>query len=142
MKLYKSILLLVIVTAGIKDVYAEEARASFERLMDVDYSFFMTSAKLPWGVDPFQKEPGFAKVPKIEDKFELTGIFYSKDQPMAVVNGRSVGTGDIVGDRKVEEIGENYVILKKHDSAIELNLPPVINSEFENDSDGDDEVEQ
>ena len=106
-------------------VQSLKAKAPFEHLVDVDYSFFMTKTKLPWGVDPFLKEPGFAKVPLSEEKFELNGIIYSKNAPMAIVNGKSVGTGDHAGERFVEEIGENYVILKKQDSEIELNLPPL-----------------
>jgi hypothetical protein len=102
-----------------------KVKAPFEHLVDVDYSFLMTKTKLPWGVDPFLKEPGFAKVQISEEKFELNGIIYSKNAPMAIVNGKSVGIGDHVGERLVEEIGENYVILKKQDSEIELNLPPL-----------------
>lgn len=117
----------------------DELRTPFEHLIDVDYSFFMTKAKLPWGIDPFQKEPGFAKVPAVDEKYVLEGILYSKDEPMAIVNGKSVGAGDVVGDRHVEEIGENYVILKKQGSEIELNLPPLRNPASEDDSDDDDE---
>jgi hypothetical protein len=113
--------------------------SQFEHMVDVDYSFFLTNAKIPWGVDPFLKEPGFAKVPAVQEKFVLEGIFYSKDEPLAIVNGKSVGTGDLVGDRHVEEIGENYVILKKQDSEIELNLPPVRDPASEADSDDEDE---
>lgn len=118
---------------------AQANAEGFERLIEVDYSFFMTKAKLPWGVDPFLKEPGFVKIQSVEEKFVLTGIFYSKDQPMAIVNGISVGTGDQVGDRKVEEIGENYIILKKQNSEIELNLPPLREpASDETDDEGDE----
>ena len=112
---------------------------NFEHLIDVDYSFFMTKTKLPWGVDPFEKEPGFAKVESVEEKFTLSGILYSKDEPMAIVNGESVITGDLIGDRRVKEIGENYVILKKQDSEIELNLPPLREPASEDVDDDDEE---
>jgi len=102
-----------------------QPQAPFAHLVDVDYGFFMTKTKLPWGIDPFQKEPGFAKVPPVAEKLVLTGILFSKDQPSAIINGKSVGPGDLVGDRHVQEIGENYVILKKLDSEIELNLTPL-----------------
>jgi hypothetical protein len=113
---------------------------SFERLVDIDYGFFVTKTKIPWGVDPFQKEPGFAKVDSPREKFVLTGILYSKDEPVAIVNGISLKIGDLVGDRHVTEIGENFVILKKQDSEIELNLPPVQDPASDADSDdGEDE---
>ena len=137
-KIYQLIILFLFFNP-LKIIYAEELLKPFEHLVEVDYSFFMTKAKLPWGVDPFQKEPGFAKVPKVEEKFELTGVFYSKDQPIAIVNGISLGTGDFVGDRRVVEIGENYVILKKQGSEIELSLPPVSDPEHVSDDDEEEE---
>ena len=115
----------LITSQSFAQVQSLKLKAPFEHLVDVDYSFFMTKTKLPWGVDPFLKEPGFAKVPLSEEKLELNGIIYSKNAPMAIVNGKSVSLGDHVGERVVEEIGENYVILKKQDSEIELNLPPL-----------------
>ena len=118
---------------------SEEIKVPFEHLIDVDYSFFMTKAKLPWGVDPFLKEPGFAKVQSVDEKFVLNGILYDKDEPMAIVNGKSVSPGDLVGDRHVEEIGENFVILKKQGSEIELNLPPLRDPASDEDSDDDEE---
>lgn len=131
MKNFK-MLIIAFVWFGVTASAVEEQKAAapattqhFERLIDVDYSFFMTKAKLPWGVDPFMKEPGYAKVPTVEEKFELSGILYSKDEQIAIINGKSVQTGDQVGDRQVEEIGSNFVILRKQGSEIELNLPPV-----------------
>ena len=58
---------------------------------------------------------------------------------MAIVNGESVITGDLIGDRRVKEIGENYVILKKQDSEIELNLPPLREPASEDVDDDDEE---
>ena len=130
---------IIFVLFQIANANADELRPPFERLVDVDYSFFMTKAKLPWGVDPFQKEPGFSKVQSVEEKFVLNGILYSKDEPIAIVNGKSVGAGDMVGDRHVEEIGENFVILKKQGSEIELNLPPLRDPASDDDSDDDEE---
>ena len=98
---------------------------TFEPIADIDLGFLMTNPKLPWGVDPFLKEPGFAQIPSTKENFKLGGIMYEKTSPMAVVNGKTVHEGDVVEDRLIEEIGENYVILKKHNSEIELNFPPL-----------------
>ena len=130
--------ILIGLTARAADVH----KTSFEHLIDVDYSFMMTKAKRPWGIDPFLKEPGFAKVAPDVDKFELGGIFYSKEEPMAIINGESVGVGDVVGDRHVEDIGENYVILKKQGSEIELNLPALREPASADDADDDEEDEK
>ncbi len=112
---------------------------SFEVITDIDLGFFLTNPKLPWGDDPFLKEPGFALVAPSNEKFILGGIAYTKSNPMAVVNGKTVHTGDQVGDRKIAEIGDNYVILKKHNSEIEINLPPLRDDDEDADSDEDEE---
>ena len=111
--------------ALIHSAQAKESKPVFRHLVDVDYAFFLTRAKLPWGIDPFIKEPGFAKIKPADEKFELNGILYSKDHPMAIINGKSLGVGSFVGERSLIEIGENYVILKKEESEIEINLPPL-----------------
>ncbi len=98
---------------------------AFDLITDMDVGYLLVNPKLPWGVDPFLKEPGFATIPEVKDKFKLGGIMYDKSQPMAVVNGKSVHVGDFVEDRMIERIGENYVILKKQSSEIEISLPPI-----------------
>ena len=98
---------------------------AFESIKEVDLNYFLNPPKLPWGVDPFLKSPGFALMPPADEKFVLNGVFYSRTSPMAIVNGKSVKIGDMVGDRQVEEIGENFVILRRDDSELEINLPPV-----------------
>ena len=92
---------------------------------NIDLSYFLNPPKLPWGVDPFLKSPGFAEVKTTEEKFVLNGVFFSEDSPSASINGKLVKTGDLIGDRHVEEIGENFVILRKQDSEIEINMPPL-----------------
>ena len=117
-------------------VTSKPADTAFETISDVDYSFLLTNPKLPWGNDPFRKEPGFVSMPNSGDTFSLSGIVYSKNIPMAVINGKIVKEGDRVSDRRVSLIGDNFVILKKNDSEIELSLPPIL------ESDSDDEEDQ
>jgi hypothetical protein len=50
---------------------------------------------------------------------------FSKHSPSAVVNGKMVQEGDLIGSRIVKRIGANYVILKRKQSEIELTLPPI-----------------
>ena len=100
----------------------------FESIKEVDLNYFLNPPKLPWGVDPFLKSPGFAQVPATDEKYVLNGVFYSRANPMAIVNGKSVKNGDLIGDRLVQEIGENFVILRRDDSEVEINLPPAAKS--------------
>lgn len=95
----------------------------FEMIYDLDLSYFLVNPKLPWAGDPFEKYPGFAPVIEGGEKFALTGIIYNSDSPVAIINTQTVRIGDAVGSRVVCDIGENYVILKRGGSEIELNLP-------------------
>jgi hypothetical protein len=97
----------------------------FDVISDVDYGFIMGQPKIPWGEDPFLRIPGFAPVPSSEEKFTLGGVMFSKHSPSAVVNGKMVQEGDLIGSRVVKRIGANYVILKRKQSEIELTLPPI-----------------
>ena len=123
---------------------AHAGDTSFEVLSDMDLGFLLSHPKMPWGEDPFIMDPGYAQVPSTEDKFTLNGIFFTKNDPMAVVNGKTVHEGDLVGDRRISEIGVNYVILKKRNSEIELTLPPLVdeNAERKPGSDLDDSLEE
>jgi hypothetical protein len=135
MKVFSSfVFMLILFSTPIVAASADETGTNnFEVTNNVDLKFFLNPPKLPWGVDPFLKEPGFAEVKRVDEPFVLNGIFYSENTPTAIVNGKKVKTGDLVGDRRVEEIGENFVILKKKNSEIEINLPPLAEeSENEN----------
>jgi type II secretory pathway component PulC len=116
---------------------AKSKEAAFETISEVDFSYFLTNPKLPWGQDPFHKQPGFVSMPQAEENLNLSGIVYSKNIPMAVINGKIVKEGDRVNDRKVSLIGDNFVILKKKDSEIELSLPPIVDDGSENEEDGE-----
>ena len=97
--------------------------STFEGMVDVELSHFVGPPKLPWGTDPFLKIPGFYFAKADTEKFILNGVFYNESGSLALINGKSVREGDYIGDRIVEEIGENFVILRKDGSEIEINLP-------------------
>ena len=78
-----------------------------------------------WGNDPFLKGPGYVKISVEPPVYTLNGIAYSEEDPIAVVNGKTVHVGETVGERWVSEIGENFVLLKKGASELEINLPPI-----------------
>jgi hypothetical protein len=109
--------------AGMESVPAAEK--DFEVISEVDYGFIMGQPKIPWGEDPFLRVPGYATVPSVVEKFTLGGIMFSKQNPAALVNGKMVQEGDWIGSRVVKRIGQNFVILKRKESEIELTIPPV-----------------
>lgn len=102
----------------------------FQVLTDQDYNFFMTNPKIPWGNDPFESEPGYlGGVIDQPENYQLGGIVYSSEDPLAIIDGETVRVGDLVGKgrRKVKKIGKNYVILSNRFSEMELTLPPFEN---------------
>ena len=131
------LVIFVILLVVARPAFPEEAK-TLDVISDVDLGFILGQPKIPWGEDPFLKLPGFAEVPSVDEKFTLTGIIFSPRSPSAVVNGKMVQEGDLIGSRIVKRIGENYVILKKKNSEIELALPPLVD-EFPDDGADDEE---
>jgi len=124
---------------GLTTPEVHSGEKDFDVISDVDFGFIMGQPRIPWGEDPFLKMPGFASVPSVDEKFTLGGIIFSKHNPSAVVNGKVVQEGDLIGTRIVKRIGENYVILKRKNSEIELALPP-LTDEFPDE--GQDDAEE
>ena len=118
----------------------EKDERGFEVISEVDFGFLLTQPRFPWGEDPFLRKPGFAEVPKDQEKFTLSGILFGQRFPLAVVNGKKVEEGDRIGSRLVKQIGPNFVILAGKNSEIELTLPPL--QEEIPDGDADDEDEE
>jgi hypothetical protein len=54
--------------------------------------------------------------------FKLSGIIYSPDKPVAIVNGKTVSIGELIGEAKVSNIKEGSVELSFHDETIILTL--------------------
>ncbi len=49
------------------------------------------------------------------DALVITGIVFSKDDPMAVINGQIVRPGDTVGSAKVLGIGKDFIVFEEKD---------------------------
>jgi hypothetical protein len=77
-----------------------------------------------WGKDPFNnplagRAPARAeRGPEARGK-GLTGIIYSKDIRLAIINGEALREGGSVGDRKLVSIGERSVKLKNAVGGVE-----------------------
>lgn len=77
-----------------------------------------------WGRDPFTN-PLAGRTPVRRERGPddrgkgLTGIIYSKDIRLAIINGEALSEGGSIGERKVESIGEQSVKLKNAAGATE-----------------------
>lgn len=69
-------------------------------------------------------------VPKIQPileqiktpEFELTGIAYTDNEPMAVINGAVYSEGELVNGARVVKITNKTVLLEKEGNSIELTV--------------------
>ena len=78
---------------------------------------FDSIAALPWGDDPFRMHSAAAgptAAAPTQVSWVVSGIVYSEDNPLAVVNSRTVKVGDIVDEATVVAISRSAVTLEKH----------------------------
>ena len=67
-----------------------------------------------------------AKAAMASDKYvSLTGIFYSQDNPMAIVEGEIVHEGDTIGDVKVLKIHKDRVEFEKSGRTWNQGMPAI-----------------
>jgi hypothetical protein len=96
-----------------------------EAISDIDPALPKDLPALSWNKDPFQRTPGFSKVTETPEKEpKLNAIIYSVENPSAIINGEVLSPGEYVYNRKLLEVGRNYVLLQADNSIIELTLPP------------------
>lgn len=91
----------------------------------VEYDFLKSFPQLSWGKDPFLRKPGVSNNSKSDRRldFNLSGVIFDEESPVAIINGRLVRRGDLLNDgSRVAIIGKNYVVLEKGSSLIELPL--------------------
>ena len=67
-----------------------------------------------------------AKAAMVSDKYvSLTGIFYSQDNPMAIVEGQIAHEGDTIGDVKVLKIHKDRVEFEKSGRTWNQSMPTI-----------------
>lgn len=77
--------------------------------------YFWPSARNFWST---------ANAAVVKDKdISLTGIFYSQDNPMAIVDGQIVHEGDTIGDVKVFKINKDKVEFQKSGRTWSQSMP-------------------
>jgi hypothetical protein len=69
-----------------------------------------------WGRDPFTSplagKPSVSKAPERAGRGAgLTGIIYSADVRLAIINGEALREGSMVGDKKIVDIRKQSVVL-------------------------------
>lgn len=79
---------------------------------------------LPWGGDPFRAKPKTKRTTNHRQtiSYELSGIIYSPDYPLAVINRKTVGVGDKVGNARVKTIEKTKVILDHNGTELTLTV--------------------
>lgn len=85
----------------------------------------------PWGNDPFRTQTGRQNVsPTVPNadrsapSWKLSGIVYSEDDPLAIVNNRSVRVGDRINGATVVDINRREVTLDAGGSRVTLRVTP------------------
>lgn len=78
---------------------------------------------LKWGSDPFRIPTKTQEVQVQQNiNWNLSGIVYSSDNPMAIINATTVSVGDTVDNARVVKINRKMVILDYKGSQITLTV--------------------
>ena len=108
-----------------------QSETSLEAISDIDIKFLARLPKMPWAKDPFLRRPGYAVWDDAETKLTLEAIVRrSESEATAIINGEELSSGEVIKGRTVEQIGPNFVLLRKGESLRELVLPPVEEGEY------------
>ncbi|MEA3296536.1 MAG: general secretion pathway protein GspB [candidate division Zixibacteria bacterium] len=79
-----------------------------------------------WGNDPFQAGIPTATQPENKNAasplWVLSGIVFSLHSPMAIINQKTVRSGDTVDNAEVVSIEQNYVVLRYKEESFRLTV--------------------
>ena len=90
----------------------------------IDKSFNVADMKLKeWGTDPFKAgNRKKAKNKTIQKVWKLSGIVFNDTNPLAIINGKSIGVGDIIEGAKVLKIERKRVVIEYSGNSISLRV--------------------
>lgn len=95
--------------------------ATFAR---IDKTINVADMKLKgWGSDPFRarnKKTANKKAPK--KVWKLSGIVFNDFNPLAIINGKSIGVGDMIDGAKVVKIERKKVVIEYAGNSISLSV--------------------
>jgi hypothetical protein len=108
--------------ASIRTASAQQAAASRTALMPAATREVpgASDKDAEWGRDPFSGKVYSAQGQPM--KFKLTGILWDAQEPQAIVNGKIVELGDLLGNYLVVKIGKDTVTLNDGSKDFELKL--------------------
>ena len=95
-----------------------------QTLSDVKVEHLKNELSFPWSKDPFLKASGKNSPATKPDPLVLGAVLYDANRPIALINGIAVEKGDRFENKRVVEVGRNYVVLEESDSLLELVIPP------------------
>ncbi len=78
----------------------------------------------PWGKDPFRVRgtTQHTQPPQKKEKWQLSGILYNSESPVAIINDKPVRAGDLINSAKVLRIDRKSVILEHNGSKMTLTV--------------------
>ncbi len=89
-----------------------------EKLIDVE-----ACQKLAWGRNPFQEPSKLTpKTISHQTYWLLSGIVYSENNPMAIINNKSLFIGEIIDDARIVNISKKNVTLDYKGKKITLTV--------------------
>jgi hypothetical protein len=104
--------------------YLDPSPGNGEQPGDPELAIDIDSAEaLSWGKDPFRiGKPQHAPVATETVNFELSGIVYSPENPMAIINSRPVKEGDVISRARVVGIERTSVTLQYQGKEVQLTV--------------------
>lgn len=77
---------------------------------------------LAWPLDDPTKPSSYRSVGKQSDGLRLESILFSKARKVAMINGKVLAEGDVMGSRKIIRISKNSVLVSDNGKKITLKL--------------------
>ncbi len=101
----------------IKALEASTTTRTAQALIDVEQY-----EKEAWGKDPFRHYRKKKEITPVTLSWNLSGIVYSPDNQIAVINNKTVRVGDRVDQARVIQIKKDQVLIEHHGSPVTLTV--------------------
>jgi len=76
----------------------------------------------PWGADPFRVIKRTRKAPTVRPEWNLKGIIFNNERPMAIINNRTLMVGQTVEGATITSIDKHRVLLNYSGERITLKV--------------------
>ncbi len=92
--------------------------------MDLDW-FRDRPMEMQWGPDPFLPKVPMGEQSSSDRKFDLSAVILGGERPAAVMDGKVVHKGDVIGSYHVLRILTDTVVLKGQAGLVAVPLKPL-----------------